>query len=313
MPSHLHEAQLRLFQNRPTLAPVLLRSALHVEVPEFTAALLQSADFTQIEPAEYRADLVVVLKDDEGEPAMGIIVEVQRSTHRRKKFTWPVYAVTLRARFECPVCVLVVAADENVAEWAAEAVDIGCRNFFAPLVLRPSAVPVVTDPEQAIAVPELAVLSAIAHGQDADANTSVRIVLAAQAAIAGLDEERARPYYDLVLSSLSDTAREALNTMDLKTYEYQSDFARHYHSQGIEEGRVEGHARGIAEGERRGEQRGRAELVMRQLKIRFGSLPSELQTVVNDAPIAELDAIAERLLTAPTLEEAMSGTARADI
>jgi len=37
MPSHLHEALLTLFRNRPSLAPELLRDVLHVKLPAFQA------------------------------------------------------------------------------------------------------------------------------------------------------------------------------------------------------------------------------------------------------------------------------------
>ncbi len=36
---------------------------------------LESAELTDVKPAEYRADLVVLLCD--GEPVLGIVVEVQ--------------------------------------------------------------------------------------------------------------------------------------------------------------------------------------------------------------------------------------------
>lgn len=55
MPSLHHEALLQLFRNRPLLAPELLREAL----PPFSEARLESAELTDIQPAEYRADLVV--------------------------------------------------------------------------------------------------------------------------------------------------------------------------------------------------------------------------------------------------------------
>lgn len=60
MPSQLHEALLLLFRNRPALAPELLRDALHVELPQYTEARIDSADLTDIQPAEYRADLVEI-------------------------------------------------------------------------------------------------------------------------------------------------------------------------------------------------------------------------------------------------------------
>lgn len=291
MPSQLHEALLTLFRNRPTLALELLRDALKLVLPAFSEVRLDSADLTDVQPTEYRADLVVLLSEpvEPRTPALGIVVEVQLSVDPRKRFVWPAYVANLRARLKCPVCLLVVTANERVARWAARTVAMGGGNQFTPFVLGPSGVPDVTDEDQARTDPELAVLSAIAHGRDRDIHTSVRIASAVQRAIAGLDEDRASLYYDLVLHSLNKAALQALQTMDLKTYQYQSQFARRYHSQGLKDG----------------EQRGRAALVIKQLGLRFGALTPETQNEITKAPISELEVIAERLLTAPTLHEAL--------
>src|SRR5262249_30707596 len=96
MPSYLHEALLHLFRNRPTLAAKLLRDVLDVPLPYYNDARVDSAELTDIQPAEYRADLVVLLLDDE--PVLGIVVEVQLSRDEDKRFVWPVYVVNLRAR-----------------------------------------------------------------------------------------------------------------------------------------------------------------------------------------------------------------------
>ena len=58
-------------------------------------------------------------------------------------------------------------------------------------------------------------------------------------AVGALDEKRARFYGDLVLNSLNEAARRALEAM-MKGYEYQSDFAKKYFAQGRAEGRTEG-------------------------------------------------------------------------
>lgn len=209
MPSHLHEALLLLFRNRPSLAPALLRDTLHVDLPAYSEARLDSAELTDIQPAEYRADLVVLLLQDK--PVLGM------------------------------------------------------------------------------ADPELAVLSAMAHGRDPDTERSVRIALAAQMASIHLDADRSALYVDLILNSLSEAARRRLQAMDPVKYEYQSDFARHYFSKG----RVEG------------ETAGRAAIVTRQLLRRFGSLSDLAQRRISKASVAELDAIADRLLNATTLDEAV--------
>jgi hypothetical protein len=63
MPSYEHEGLIRLFRNRPELAPELLRDALRIELPAYSEARVESADLTDLEPAERHADLVVLLVD----------------------------------------------------------------------------------------------------------------------------------------------------------------------------------------------------------------------------------------------------------
>jgi hypothetical protein len=86
--------------------------------------------------------------------------------------------------------------------------------------------------------------------------------------------------------------------IDPDKYEYQSEFARSWVAYGREEGRTEGKAEGNAEG--------RAGLVCRLRAVRFGPLTAEVETLIRSTSIAELDAIGERLLTAPTLQEALA-------
>jgi hypothetical protein len=279
MPSQLHEALLLLFRNRPALAPELLRDALHVELPHYTEVRLDSADLTDIQPAEYRADMVVLLLN--GSPVLGIVIEMQLSSDEDKHYVWPVYVVNLRARIRCPVCLLVITAEENVARWAAKAIDMGGGNSFVPRVLSLSGIPEVTDEQQAKEDPELAVLSAMAHARDPDTSKSARIALLAHMASVGLDADRSRLYCDLVLNSLPEVARKALQTMDARRYEYQSDFARRYVSEGM------------------------ADAAIIQLTTRFGELPTTVTTRVREASVAELRGLLNRLLSAPTLEEAI--------
>ena len=67
--------------------------------------------------------------------------------------------------------------------------------------------PVVTDPAEAARRPELAVLSAMAHGESEQGEAIAAAVLPA---IHRLDDERARFYGDLVLNSLNEATRRAL-------------------------------------------------------------------------------------------------------
>ena len=62
-------------------------------------------------------------------------------------------------------------------------------------------------------------------------------------AVAGLGDDRARFYGDLVLTCLNEAACRALEAM-MKGYEYQSDFAKKYVALGRDQGRAEGEAKG---------------------------------------------------------------------
>lgn len=223
MPSQLHEALLLLFRNRPALAPKLLTAALRQRMPQHTKVRIESAELNDIQPAEYRADLVMSLLDDV--PSRGIVVEAQLSP----------------------------------------------------------------DEVEALADPELAVLSAMAHGRDADSAKAAQIAVAAQSASQALDESRSKLYFDLVQDSLSEAARQEFQSMDPAKYEYQSEFAKRYLAQGRLEGTLEG----------------RIDLIRRQLCRRFGELPPEVDARLSSASLEELDAIGERLLTARTLDDAL--------
>ena len=184
----IHEALVLLFRNRPELAPELLRDVLGVALPAYSEARIEGAELTEVTPAEYRADLVVLLVD--GKPVLGIIVEVQLQQDDRKRRTWPVYIAGLGARLECETCVLVVTPSESVAEWARTPIVVGPGSRCEPWVLGPSGVPVVRDVEVARRDPELAVLSVMAHGKG-EPEVASSIGMAALSAALDLDEDRA--------------------------------------------------------------------------------------------------------------------------
>jgi hypothetical protein len=113
-----------------------------------------------------------------GFPVRMIVVEVQLAVDPRKRFSWPAYVTVSRAIHGCPADLLVVARDPAVAGWCAEPIEIGVPGFvLCPPVLRRTAVPVVTDREEATRRPELGVLSALAHGETEQGATIAATVL----------------------------------------------------------------------------------------------------------------------------------------
>ncbi len=281
MPSMAHEVLVDLFKNRPELGPEMLTEALGVALPSYNEARLVSIDLTQIRPAEYRADVVVLLLDD-GAAISVVIVEVQLAVDDDKHFTWPEYTTGARARYRCPASLLIVAPQPEIAAWCAEPIDTGIPGFvLTPPVLGCRAVPVITDPVEAARRPELAVLSAMAHGES---ERGPAIAAAVLAAVRGLSDERARFYGDLVLNSMNEAARRALEAM-MKGYEYQSDFAKKYYGQGRQEGE-------------------RA-LLLKLLCTRFGELPASAVARVESAEVALIERWGERMLSAKTLADVL--------
>jgi hypothetical protein len=190
----------------------------------------------------------------------------------------------------CPHTCTSSSSSCSVARWAGRAIELGPGTRCNPWVVGPSNTPPVTDLQDAKENVELAVLSAIEHGQNTDVALAARIAAAAIVASAAIDAERSRLYLDLILIALSKSAPQVLEaTMNSLGYEYQSDFARRYVAQGRAEGKTEG----------------RVEIVLKLLALRFGPLTEAVQVRLCSAQSAQLDVVAERVLTAQTLEEAL--------
>jgi hypothetical protein len=274
-------------------------------LPSYTGARLASVDLTQAQPAEYRADLVVVLLQQDLAVRV-VIVEVQLAIDPRKRFTWPTYVIAARALHRCPADLLIVAPDPAVAAWAAEPIEIGVPGFVLhPPVLGQVNIPIVTDPMQAAHQPELGVLSALAHGQGEHGRDIAAAVLPA---IDALDDERARLYYDLVYNALPEAARRAMEAQ-MKGYSYQSDFAKKYvaegHRAGLAEGTTKGRIEGLAEGTTKGRAQGERATLLLVLQTRFGELPAAAVARIEAADGTTLERWVRRSVTAPSLAEVL--------
>lgn len=166
-----------------------------------------------------------------------MIVEVQLHKKEEKRWSWPNYVTALRARDRCVAYLLVVTDSAPVAEWAREPIPLGNPGSkLIPLVLGPGSFPRIA-PAVARTHPELAVLSTVL---DADDEPDVEKLQAAIEGLLALDDERATIYGDLLLRGAGAAARQVLEAImsTFQGYEYQSEFARRYWTEGREEGRV---------------------------------------------------------------------------
>ena len=125
--------------------------------------------------------------------------------------------------------------DARAATHVIEGLQPGCP--FVPLVVGPQQVPWVRTPQEAQREPELAVLSAMAHG---NAQGGLAVASAAVEAAVRLDEERKRLYADLVFRSLSaENFKKLVNLMDMSKYEPQSEVCKTWQAEGIAKGKAE--------------------------------------------------------------------------
>jgi hypothetical protein len=207
MASWDHDGIVELFRSDPKLVPELLSGPLGIELPAFSVTRVESGEFTQINPAELRSDLVISLSNGE-RLVLAVVVEVQRDIDEDKLFSWPSYVASLRHRLRCDSCLLVVTQSEKVASWASRTIHLGPGGSLQPLVLRPSFVPVIEDVDQARQAPELAVLSAMVHG-GGSVETAVKVALAAATAAHELGRDQFLLYFGLIISALSDAGRKA--------------------------------------------------------------------------------------------------------
>lgn len=259
MPSFTHEILVELVRNRGDVVRELLRACAGVTLDGVTAEVA-SADLSQAVSVEYRADCTMIFRDSTGVAVLAAVVEVQLQADPGKRRTWPMYVAAARARFDCAAMLLVIAPELGVARWARQPIELGHPGFrLQPLVVAYEDVPRIEDAAIARRLPELAVLSALAH----------RTQEVAMAALVGarslLDEDLSRLYFDVVMLAVPDAVRSFLEAQMLR-YEYRSDFARKYVQQGREEGRVEGRVEAL------GHLRAAA---LELVRLKLGSLASE--------------------------------------
>jgi hypothetical protein len=231
MPSQTHAVLVDLFRSAPALAFDLL-NATGIAIPGSDLRVLSST-FPVTTP-DYHVDFAVGCYDVNDRPSLIVLVEVQLDDDDAKHFSWPLYVAAARARYRCDVCLLVVAIEERVAAWARRPVALGPAGpIFHPTVLGPAAVPHAFEPS----TPELAVLSALAHGAE-EPDALSRALLSIDAMT---DDDRRRAYFDLLryhLGAALDRALEAI--MATSERPYLSDFANDYFAKGKAEGRAEG-------------------------------------------------------------------------
>lgn len=289
MPNLIHQQTVDFFHERPIAAVELLREVGGIEPPPFARATAEAADATQLTPVEYRADAVVVLRDESGTARLAVIVEVQLRRDAHKRFSWPVYAAALRARLKCDTALLVICLNRAVGRWCERPISMGPSGTVTPVAIHADRLPLITDPDEARRHPELAVLSAAMNGDHPDIAKGLEVMLEG---LNELDRKDIKLYlsyvFGLTPTVVGERLRELLMTA-LKDYEkvigerYFSDWVNKGLQQGLEQGLQQGLEQGLEQGLQQGREQGREqgraegeiEAILTVLDARGLEIPSE--------------------------------------
>ncbi|WP_437739989.1 hypothetical protein WMF39_30235 [Sorangium sp. So ce1504] len=304
MPTLEHNALVEMFREHPELAPHWLATLFRLEVPPHTSVGVVESSLDQLIPVEFRADLVLELRDASGALVLAIVIEIQRDMDPDKKFSWPTYVTVVRAKKRCGTVVLVIASDAGVAAWAAENIDLGLGlGHVEPLVLGPAVVPEITDPAEAEKDAELAVLSAVAHGNGPNGLT---VVKAALVALGRLDQEHAMVYFQVIWSGLREPMRRALEALVMERQiedEARFPFVRELMDRSKLAGLREGELKGLREGKLEGK---RDTLLRLLARADIALTESESARIQACTDIATLDRWIDNVLAAKNAAEVLS-------
>ncbi|MFE3189424.1 hypothetical protein ACFXHA_10475 [Nocardia sp. NPDC059240] len=199
---------------------------------------------TLLSPGELHLDIVLVGSTTD-QPEFAIIHEVQNSCRapdlERIALSWPAYVTHVRQRLGCPVVLLAFCPDESTARRVAVPVETGHPDFvFRPRTYWPGMLPAITTVAEADRWPELALLSAPGHLDDAERRNVLAMALEA---MQHLEPDLRVHYHDYISKCVPARYRkewEELVAMAIENYHWESDFAHEHQAIGRAEGIAEG-------------------------------------------------------------------------
>lgn len=281
MPSVTHEAPIELIRQNPALAVELLRAIADLPLPVEADISLGPTDLTDVVPAKYLADVVVVVSDAAtGLPVLVIIVEPQGRDDPTKEFSWPVYVTAVRRAAQCrSAFLLVICPDPHEAEKCRRTIRTGHPGFdLAPEVIDPLNAPGIDG-----ASPYLAIFAACIGAISMETEQGARKILTAIQATGGSGADRER-LTTIILTIASTAAQQILEDL-MTTIEWKSEFIEGFHRQGLEQGL----------------EQGKAEYLLKIIDARrIAVTGQERQQVTSCTDLTQLDRWFDRALTATT-------------
>jgi hypothetical protein len=236
-----HEAHHSIFRHDDDLFPEVMEQVFGVVLGKAAQVTCLSTDLTERQPLERRADSVLLaelLVEDEGSKYI-VVVEAQTDPDDKKSWSWPYYIAYLRARYECPVILLVVCTKSATERWARAEITSGLGDLICmrvtPAVVGPGNVKPVTDLDKARANVGFAAFSALTHSRTGPAREILGVLAEA---LGSTDAKNGQFLAELVEAGLDGTSsyevwRDLMITND---YPHVSQWRAQATQQGIERG-----------------------------------------------------------------------------
>ncbi len=271
MPGPLHEGILALISADPLLAIELFCQLSRVPIPigrpEIVDGTLIAYSFKD-QPREIRVDRLIILRQAHlpGSPVrLAVPFEAQLGLDYEKRFRLLEYIAAVRRDYRCSADAVVFAPSRGLAESIRGLFDDEPK--FCPLIAGPDAIPMMTDPDQALARPSLALLSAVAH---ADSEFGHVAALLAAWVLHHIAPPRRRLYMQMLMAALPEgLASDVHPWLPAEQEEWiPSEFEKrgYLYNRLVKDARKEGRQQGLEEGLQQGLQQGDARGVLAGLR-----------------------------------------------
>lgn len=293
MPSLKHEAPLEVIRQQPDVVADLLRRVLpQLRLPASVTGTLGSADMSQVAPAQYFADMVVVLSDQQtNKPVLAVVIEPQGRDRKTKKVSWPVYLTTAIKANKVPRAILVVICwDSREAARCRRVIPTGHPGFdLYPIVVDPRTFPSWED-----ASPYLTILAGAAKAIDLGTPSGRDAILAAIEQT-GASHADTAALTTIILGVADAAARRELEAL-MASPKFHSTFVDGLLQQGEE--------KGLEKGREEGAVTSKIEDLIKVIKARGLELTkAQLNLVTTCADLSQLATWFDQALDAKTTDE----------
>ncbi len=244
MPSSWHDSVTTIFTENPELAVEIIALLNVAQLPPGVPVRVEAPNFNDRPSTDFQADAVIVAGPAR-EPVRAFIVEAQKRTLSDKPPQWARYAAQLWTFLRCPVDVLVICPDAKSAFYYASPFQTTLPGYtHKPVVLLPSDVPSISDPDEVAARPAMAALSVAYHGRNH------AVCQAFSDGMQRLPSGHASNYTEHAYNMSPLAVQHILEQlMTSNTWPVYTPFAKEHFGRGKQEGVEEGKKEGKAEGE----------------------------------------------------------------